>query len=154
MDVGIINPFVESIIEVAQMMAQLDVDVGKPEVKKDTIAQGEVTGLIELAGQKHKGSLAISFEKDALLLVYQKMLGETLETLDDSTLDLAGEITNMVCGSAKQKLSEKGYDFDLTQPSILSGEQHIIEHKWGGPILALPLQLEAGIIYIEVSLHR
>lgn len=154
MDVGIINPFVESTCEVAQMMAQLEVDVGKPQVKKDTIAQGEVTGLIELAGQKHKGSLAITFEKAALLLVYQKMLGETLETLDDSALDLAGEITNMVCGSAKQKLSEKGFDFDLTQPSILSGDHYAVEHKWGGPIVTLPLQLEEGIIYIEVSLHR
>lgn len=154
MDAAIINPFVESTVEVAETMAQLSVAIGKAQLKENNNAQGEVTGIIELASQKHHGSLAITFEKAALLLVYKKMLGETLESLDDSALDLAGEITNMVCGSAKQKLSLNGYDFDLTQPSILTGKNYQVEHKWGGPVLTLPLQLDEGIIYIEVSLKR
>jgi chemotaxis protein CheX len=154
MDVGIINPFVESTLEVASTMAQLDFQVGKPSLKTDSKSQGEVTGFIELSGMNHKGSLAISFNTEALLLVYQKMLGEVLETVDDSALDLAGEITNMVCGGAKQKLSEQGFEFDLTQPSILSGHDHEVVHTLSGPVLSLPLQLEQGIIYIEVSLNR
>jgi chemotaxis protein CheX len=81
-------------------------------------------------------------------------LGESLQAIDDSALDLAGEITNMVCGGAKQKLSEKGFEFDLTQPSILSGKDYEVTHSWDGPVLSLPLQLDDGIIYIEVSLNR
>jgi chemotaxis protein CheX len=135
-------------------MAQLEIIVGKPHIKESNLSQGEVTGFIELVGPKHSGSLAITFNKDALLLVYQNMLGETLESLDESTLDLAGEITNMVCGGAKQRLSEKGMDFDLTRPSMLSGTAHQVSHKGKGPVLSLPLALDQGQMFIEVCLNH
>jgi chemotaxis protein CheX len=113
-----------------------------------------VTGFIKLDGSRHRGSLAITFNSEALLLVYERMLGETLQALDDSAMDLAGEITNMVCGGAKQRLSESGYDFSLTQPSLLSGVAHHIHHQGKGPVLTLPLELEKGQMMIEVCLNR
>lgn len=154
MDVRIINPFLEATLDVARTMAQIDITVGKPSVKQGQKASGEVSGFIQLNGQKHRGSLAISFSREALLLVYRNMLGEPLETLDDSALDLAGEITNMVCGGAKQRLAEKGYEFDLTQPAMLSGMPHTIEHKPSGPVVTLPLHLPEGEMFLEVCLNR
>ena len=154
MDVGIINPFLESTLEVTRSMAQLDAKLGPPSLKKINTSQGEVTGLIELAGTNNRGSLAITFSKDALLLVYQRMLGESLTELDESTLDLAGEITNMVCGGAKQRLSAKGFEFNLTRPTMLSGVAHEIQHLGSGPVVTMALQLEQGSIYIEVCLNH
>jgi chemotaxis protein CheX len=154
MDVKILNPFLEATIDVARNMAQLEIKVGKPSLKVGDIASGDVTGFIKLDGSRHRGSLAITFNSEALMLVYERMLGETLQALDDSAMDLAGEITNMVCGGAKQRLSENGYDFSLTQPSMLSGESHHIHHQGKGPVLALPLELEKGQMMIEVCLNR
>ena len=154
MDVKIINPFLEATINIASVMAQLDVKVGRAILKQDNIAQGDVTGLIKLQGNFHEGSLAFSFSQDALRLIYQKMLGEPLTLLDQSALDLAGEFTNMVCGGAKQRLADKGYEFELTQPSMLSGDQHQVNHLGLGPVLTVPLELEQGTMYIEVCLNR
>ncbi len=154
MDVGIINPFLESTLEVTRSMAQLEAILGSPALKTNQTSQGEVTGLIELASSDNRGSLAITFSKDALLLVYQRMLGETLTDLDESTLDLAGEITNMVCGGAKQRLSAKGFEFNLTRPIMLSGFEHEIKHLGSGPVVTMALQLEQGSIYIEVCLNH
>jgi chemotaxis protein CheX len=154
MDVGIINPFVEAALEVTRTMANMQSKVGKPSLKTGTRANGQVTGFIALSGVTHNGTLALTFEKEALLAVYEQMLGEKLEKVDDSALDLAGEITNMVCGGAKQRLSESGYDFSLTRPNILTGTPHDVNHPGKGPVLTLPLELEQGRIFIEVNLSR
>lgn len=154
MDVKILNPFLEATIEVARTMAQLDIVVGTPALKQGNTASGDVTGFIKLSGSNYKGSLAISFNREALLLVYEKMLGETLAQIDDSALDLVGEITNMVCGGAKQRLSESGFEFNLTQPQLLSGRRHQITHQGDGPVLILPLNLEQGNMVIEVCLNH
>lgn len=154
MDVKIINPFLEALLDVAANMAQLELKVGRPVLKNDKVAQGEVTGLISLDGGQTQGSMAITFNESALLLVYEKMLGEELTAMDETALDLAGEITNMVCGGAKQRLAEKGYEFALATPSMLSGKNHEIEHRGGGPVITMPLSLDRGEMFIEVSLNR
>ncbi len=154
MDVGIINPFLEATLDVTSSMAQLTVVIGAPALKHGKIAQGEVTGYIELNGPLYIGSLAISFSKAALLLIYERMLGENLSELDDSTVDLAGEITNMVCGGAKKRLAEKGYQFSLSRPKLLTGQQHEIQHQGPGPVITLPLQLGDGEMFIEVCLNH
>lgn len=154
MDVAIINPFVEATLEVTRTMANTKSTVGKPTLKQGNQADGEVTGFIKLSGTEHNGSLAITFNQDAILLVYERMLGEKITSLDDSALDLAGEITNMVCGGAKARLEQKGYDFSLTQPTILTGSEYTIDHPGNCPVITLPLELEQGKIFIEVSLSR
>lgn len=154
MDAGILNTFIEATLDVTRNMAQLDADVGKPGLKKGVVSDGHVTGFIELRGPDHLGTLAISFDEIALLLVYQRMLGEELTKVDESALDLAGEIANMVCGGAKKRLADIGYDFDLTRPSILSGLNHEIAHTAGGPVTVLPLGLGNGKMFIEVCMDR
>ncbi|WP_320825456.1 chemotaxis protein CheX [Reinekea sp.] len=154
MNVKIINPFVESLISVIGTMAQLDATLGKASLKISTQAPGIVTGFIQLSGLTQRGSLAISFTQGAILLVFEKMLGDRPDGIDESTLDLAGEITNMVCGGAKQRLSANNYVFELTQPIILSGLGHTIDHPGPNAVITVPLALSEGIIFIEVSLDR
>lgn len=154
MDASIINPFVEATMEVTRTMANMESSVGKPKLKDGTNAPGSITGFINLSSNTHNGSLALSFEESTILTVYERMLGEKQDTIDDSVLDLAGEITNMVCGGAKQRLSLSGFDFNLTSPSILSGDNHQIKHSGSGPVLTLPLQFEEGQMHIEVYLGR
>lgn len=153
MDVKIINPFVEALLDVTESMAQLSGQVGKPELKLTQDAPGIVTGFIRLHGRKAKGTLAVSFSEQSLLMIFERMLGEKLPELDDSAYDLAGELTNMVCGGAKRRLSDSGYEFDLTQPDILKGAGHTLDHGHG-PTITLPIEYGIGNIYIEVSLKH
>ncbi|MBU2864769.1 chemotaxis protein CheX [Reinekea forsetii] len=154
MDVKLINPFVEALLEVTESMAQLTGEIGKPSIKVGDDAQGVVSGYILLNSSSNNGSLSITFTEDVLLDIYQKMLGEPLEQLDDSAYDLVGEITNMVCGGAKRRLSEQGLDFDLATPSIIKGEGHKVEHLDNKPVVVLPFTFEKGEIFIEVCLNR
>lgn len=151
MNVEFINPFLTSILNVLSTMAMLEATPGKPVIKKGTGAQGDVTGLIGMIGDKAKGSLAITFTEPVVLEINRRMLGEAPATIDDSVVDLVGEITNMVCGGAKSALSEKGYEFDLAIPGMISGKGHNVTHKTKGPTVLVPFTTEFGEFFVEVA---
>lgn len=145
-----INPFLNAILDVLSTMARITAIPGKPSLKKERTSMGDVSGLIGLTGEQMKGSLAISFTEPVILRIARNMLGEEVETIDDTITDLVGEITNMVTGGAKRTLSEMGYDFDLAIPGVVAGRQHSITHKTSGQTIILPFKTDNGEFFVEI----
>lgn len=154
MRAALINPFLHSITKVLATMAMTDARPGTPQIKEDDISWGDVTGIIALSSKDTIGSFAISFPKSVILDITQKMLGERLEDIDDTVVDLVGELTNMMSGGAKRLFAEVGIDFDLTVPSILSGENHKVAHQAVGPKIIMPFATETGEFYVEVCFEE
>ncbi len=151
MNVEFINPFLNSIVNVLSTMAMMEVKPEKPTLKKGQEARGDVTGLIGMTSDKAKGSLAITFSESVILEISQRMLGEAPPSIDETVTDLVGEITNMVCGGAKRELADKGYDFDLAIPGMITGKNHTVTHKAKGPAVLIPFNTESGEFYLEVA---
>ncbi|MBF0564249.1 MAG: chemotaxis protein CheX [Nitrospirae bacterium] len=154
MNAEFINPFLVSIVNVLLTMAQVVATPGKPLLKTFDLAKGDVTGIIGMAGEKTRGSLAITFTEESILHIASQMLGEKIETMDETISDMVGEITNMVTGGAKKILSEKGYKFELAIPSMIVGKNHVISHKTNGPIVIVPFKTGNGDFFIEVCFER
>lgn len=154
MNAEFINPFLTSILNVLSTMAQTNAQPGKPEIKKDKTAKGDVTGVIGMAGEQTKGSLAITFSEPAILHIASKMLMEEFTEIDEAVIDTVGEITNMVTGGAKKLLAEKGYKFDLAIPTTISGKGHTINHKSSKAIVMIPFTMDAGDFFVEVSFEQ
>ncbi|QDE32568.1 MULTISPECIES: chemotaxis protein CheX [Shewanella] len=150
MKVEFINPFLVSLINVISTMATMDLKPGKPQLKNHDLAKGDVSGLIGMVGPTTRGSLSITFEKKLILEIMNKMLGEEPGFINDEVTDLVGEITNMVTGGAKNLLSEKGYDFDMATPAVVSGKNHTISHKAQGKKIMMPFTHEYGNAFIEI----
>jgi chemotaxis protein CheX len=150
MNVEFINPFLVSLINVISTMATMDLKPGKPQLKNHDIAKGDVSGLIGMVGPKTRGSLSITFEKTLILEIMHKMLAENPGVINDEVTDLVGEITNMVTGGAKNLLSEKGYEFDMATPAVVSGKNHTISHKARGKKILMPFTHEYGNAFIEI----
>jgi chemotaxis protein CheX len=151
MKVEFINPFLASLINVLSTMAQTELTPGKPKVKKDEVARGDVSGLIGMVGPQTKGSFSISFDESLALTIMERMLGERPDEINEEVTDMVGEITNMVTGGAKNLLGEKGYDFEMATPIVVSGTGHTITHKCDGAKLMMPFTSEDGNAHIEVS---
>ena len=130
MNVEFINPFLVSLINVISTMATTELKPGN--------------------GLSSRGSLSITFEQPLILEIMNKMLGEKPEFINDEVTDLVGEITNMVTGGAKNLLSEKGYDFDMATPAVVSGKNHTISHKARGKKIMMPFSHEFGNAFIEI----
>jgi len=151
MRVEFINPFLSSMLNVMSTMARMELTPEKPKLKKDDIAMGDVSGLIGMVSPEAKGSLSITFDAPLALATMKGMVGEAPDEVNDEITDLVGEITNMVTGGAKRMLSEKGIEFDMATPIVVSGKSHSIHHKSKGPVVIISLKGEAGRAYIEFS---
>src|SRR5690554_2636516 len=154
MNVEVVNPFSSSLQNVLSMMAQVELTPGKAQLKKDDKARGDVSGLIGMVGPQTKGSFSISFEEGLAIEIMYKMLGEKPSEINDDVIDMVGEITNMVTGGAKRILGEKGFDFEMASPIVVSGFNHTIRHKSEGPRLIMPFEHAAGRAHIEICFDK
>ncbi len=150
MNVEFINPFLTSLMNVLVTMAQTELKPGKPQMKKGEVAKGDVSGLIGMVGAQTKGSFSITFEEDLALTIMERMLGERPDSINEEVTDMVGEITNMVTGGAKNLLGDKGYEFEMATPVVVSGKNHTITHKCDGPKILMPFTSECGSAHIEV----
>ncbi|AWB68569.1 chemotaxis protein CheX [Saccharobesus litoralis] len=154
MNVEFVNPFLSSLLNVLSTMAMVELKPGKPRVKKDEVARGDVSGLIGMVGPQTKGSFSISFDEGLALDIMARMLGERPDSINEEVTDMVGEITNMVTGGAKKLLGEKGYEFDMATPMVVSGKGHTIGHKTEGAIVLMPFEGEAGNAHIEICFDK
>lgn len=154
MNVEFVNPFLSSLINVLQTMAQLELKPGKPKLKQDNIARGDVSGLMGMVSPEAKGSFSISFDESLALEIMKRMLGEAPAAIDNEVSDMVGEITNMVTGGAKRLLAEKGYDFNMATPIVVSGKAHTISHKSDGKKVIMPFTTEYGTATLEICFDK
>lgn len=154
MNVEFINPFLNSISNVLATMATLEIKPGSLTLKSDNIPHGDVTGIITMTSPQTKGTLAISFSSEVILEITKRMLDEEPNSIDGTVTDLVGEITNMVTGAAKALLADKGFDFDLATPIVITGKDTHIEHHDKGTVVLIPFQTQSGEIFVEVCFEK
>lgn len=154
MKVEFINPFLDSLINVLETMASTKLTPGKPLLKRNEVAHGDVSGLIGMVGPEIKGSLSISFDEPLALAIMQGMLGENPGKINEEITDMVGEITNMVTGGAKNLLGKKGYNFEMATPIVVSGKQHTITHQSDGPKIMIPFTAASGKAVIEICFDK
>ena len=154
MNAEFINPFITALLNVIETMAQIKLLPGKPSKKNGDAAAGDVSGLIGMVGDDIQGSLSITFEERLIAKIMENMLGEKPDGIDSDVKDLVGELTNMICGGAKIALGELGFDFGMATPIVVSGKNHIINHKVDGKKMVMPFSSEAGSLYLEMCFNK
>ena len=107
-----------------------------------------------MIGPQTKGSFSVTFEESLALEIMFRMLGEKPKSINEEVTDMVGEITNMVTGGAKRVLGEKGYDFTMATPVVVSGKNHTISHKSEGAKILMPFDSDFGKVHIEVSFDK
>jgi len=153
MDVSLVNPFINATINVLETMAFVTVNAGKPYLKSDNTAVGDVTGILGLTGVAN-GTFAVTFEGKCILTIVSNMFGETMESLNEEIADAVGELTNMISGQARRELGESGRVFKAAIPSVVTGKNHSIRHYSDGPKIAIPFNTDGGNFTIEVCFER
>lgn len=153
MDVKLVNPFIEATLHVLDTMASTKAQSGKPYLKKEKIAKGDVSGVIGLTGDT-KGTISVSFSEKSILSIVSNMFGDEMKELNDEIMDAVGEITNMISGQARQKLDELGRSLRAAIPSVIMGRDHTITHISNHPVIAVPFKTDNGEFTIEVCLEE
>jgi chemotaxis protein CheX len=149
-DISLAKPFISATIDVLSTMAMVRPVAGKPFVKKNNEACGDVTGIIGITGEKN-GSISVTFTKACAVGIVKSMLGGDIGDIVQDVQDAVGEITNMISGQARRGLAEMGHVFQAATPSVIMGPGHSIAHVSSGPIMAVPFSTEHGEFTVEVS---
>lgn len=152
-DVRIVNPFLQAVVHVFKTAARLPLTPGKPFLKQEPQAKGEVTGVIIITSRDKstQGTIALTLGEKCAVTVAAAMLGESLQRLDEVVCDAVGELTNMISGQARMWLAMDNMPFDAALPSVTAGQGHVVPHAGPGPVLALGFKSLYGPITVEVS---
>jgi chemotaxis protein CheX len=154
MNADFVNPFIGGLLNVMETMAQTKLTPGKPKRKQSDVAKGDVSGLIGMVGPNVRGSMSITFDEALALTIMERMVGERPEKLDAEVGDMVGEVTNMICGNAKRDLAERGYEFGMATPIVVSGKQHTISHQVDGAKIILPFMCDEGLAHLEICFDK
>ncbi len=145
-----IDPMKDATIEVIEMMAFVKPLSGKPFEKKDNVARGDISGVISLSGEK-KGVMVISFSANSVFKIVGSMFGEEYSEINDEIKDAVGELTNMIAGSTRKRMAEKGITLEAGIPSIIVGKGHEISSLSEGGCLSIPFRIDKFPFVVEVS---
>lgn len=154
LDKNFLNAFVEGVVKTLSMMASTQCEPQAPKVESAFKPKGDVTGMVGMVAGSMKGTLTISFSKEAILEVFENMLGEKHPEINSEICDAVGEMTNQVYGTAKTTLNQLGYSFEMAIPTVIQGQFQISKYHTG-TTLVIPFKLKASgaAFYVEVTVQ-
>eukprot|EP01156_Anaeramoeba_ignava_P012346 Anaeramoba_ignava/a489333_20.p2 GENE.a489333_20~~a489333_20.p2 ORF type:complete len:155 (+),score=32.04 a489333_20:1001-1465(+) len=152
MRVEYINPFVESAFNVLKEVLNSEIKRGELYLKSTSQPVLGVATIIGLAGDV-EGRVLLDMSLETALNIASEMNMEKLEVLDELGKATITELANMITGQAITKLHELGFKFDLTPPSMLTGNDMVISDS-GVEALIVPIELAYGKLEINVAIKE
>lgn len=152
-DVRIINAFMTATSSIFQSYLGANPTIGKPTIKRNDVAAGYVSGLIDFTGVGVRGSMAISLQKTLIPLFLSKILPGSPVT-DESMIDLSGELSNQICGAVKINLAKVGVRVMIGLPKVVLGKDHRIIHIVKNPTLILDVRYGQDYCTVEFCMMK
>ena len=153
MDANLVNPFIEATLNILETTASTTAMAGKPYLKRDPMACGEISGIIRLSGD-HNASVSLSFSKEGILSIVSNMFGEPMNELNDDIKDAVGEISNMISGQVTNAIAQSGKRYKVSLTSVLLENNHQVPHIGKYPAIALPFKTDHGEFTIEICFEK
>jgi len=149
----LITPFLAAVRDTFETMFGEKVHRKDLYLKKGSRMYGEISGIIGLSGRT-TGTCAISLPEPVALSLIQRLLSAAPDAnLSRADIhDGVGEIINMIVGRAKALLSATPYKFDISLPTIVSGEEHEFYQKKTALCVVVLFEMETGGLFtLEVT---
>jgi chemotaxis protein CheX len=154
LDKNFLNAFVDGVVKTLSVMAATDVKPQAPKIETQFQAKGEVAGMVGMVAGDMKGTLTISYTKDAIFQILENMLGEKYVEMSNEVTDAVGELTNQIYGSAKTTLNQLGYKFEMAIPTVIQGQFQISKFHTG-TTLVIPFRVLGtdATFFVEVTVQ-
>lgn len=153
MRVEYINPFVEAAFNVMkEVMGDTEIKMGKLYLKSTSQPVMGVAAIVGLAGSV-EGRVLFDMSRETAIAIASAMNGEEMDGLDDMTKSTITELANMITAQAVTKLYENDFEFDLTPPAIITGENMEVSNQ-NVEALIVPMEMPQGKIEINVAVRE
>ena len=152
MRVEYINPFVEAAFNILKEVLQSDISRGELYLKATSQPVLGVAAIIGLSGDV-EGRVLLDMSLDTAQSIATTMNSDELDGFDELAKATIAELANMITGQAVTKLHDLGYNFDLSPPSLITGDNMVVTDS-GVEALIVPLQLPQGNLEINVAVRE
>ncbi len=147
----VVIQLVDSVMEVFGIMLGLDVQAGEAHVAGDGPHSSGVKGAIGLTGDL-PGVIALNMSRSDAATAVEVLLGTpAAEVANTEIMDTVGEMTNMIAGGLKTRLSDRpGVSIEISLPTILIGESYEFDAAGTASSLVIPVLGAGDSTYVEL----
>lgn len=143
----------EATQEIFETMIMMEAIAGEPQMVAAKTYHCTVSGMVGLAGT-FKGMIAIHTPDQVAMAITSNFLGMDVDEVNEDVTDAIGELANMLAGSIKLALSDKGKDITLSVPSTISGEEYTINCVAETDRVIMPFSTDAGNFLVELQVEK
>ena len=152
MRVEYINPFVESAYSVLREVLNDDIHRGELYLKASSVPTMGVAAIVGLAGDV-AGRIVFDMDMPTAIRIAGRMNDEEFTAFDDMAKATITELANLITAQAVTKLYDLGFRFDLTPPSLISGQNlEISDHNVEA--LIVPIETNFGCLEVNVAIKE
>jgi chemotaxis protein CheX len=112
----------------------------------------EFTAMVGLAGQLC-GVVTLRSTAKAAVLMASRMLGVDPKEADHQTWDATGEVTNMIAGNFKSKITGLGDKCMLSVPTVITGADYTFHSLADAGPLEVMFLFEGSPILVSLEVH-
>lgn len=118
-----------------ETMIMIDLKYDDASLVDETQIRTDVIGMVSFTGKYH-GVIALFCSKKFALRVASTMLMTELTEFSGEVKDAIGEVSNMIAGTVKTKLTAQYGDMHLSIPIVIAGEGLSITAVNNNPVVA------------------
>jgi chemotaxis protein CheX len=147
----IIPHLIEATTEVFATMMAKELEAGSPAVNGAQPA-ANVVGAVRFLGTM-TGTVSFYASEPAAREIAGAMLGIAPEEADGEVSDAVGEITNMIAGTLRGKLTQTGERLMITPPSVTRGTDFSAQHFNVASRVLCPFHMGGEQVFVELILQ-
>lgn len=148
----VLDPFVAVTRMTFMEMARTNLTVRATYQKQSYKIFGEVSAVLGLFG-KSDGAMVLSFPRTTAVKVTQCIFPDfAVEDDDEMVKDCVAELANIIGGQTKGRLAGTPFAFNISTPTVISGSEHVIQHKSGVPSLVAIFNGGIGEFALQVCM--
>lgn len=148
-----INLLIEATREVFEMMVQRELTFGVP-IEGDALRpRSNVVGTVSFAGSE-SGVVAFYCTIGAANEIAAALLGMTPEEVNGEMPDAIGEVSNMIAGAFRTKMSEAGHPWVISIPTVTIGSDFYTKYVSDVRRVLCPFQMGGQEVFVELILMK
>ncbi len=149
---GAIRNLIEATREVFAKMISIPLDAGPTFEDEAATHRCEIAGMVSLAGRS-MGVMSIHCTPRLGLIIASNLLGSPVTEVGEELEDAVGEVTNMVAGNFKTRMSQEGEMFDLSVPTVIRGKDFSVRTMTGAATLVLGFRWEDEKLLVRLNMR-
>ncbi len=151
MKMDLIQPFIGSLDTVLAEMMKAPATIADLAMEEDGYRRKGVAAVVTFKGQI-EGRIVLDMDPQAAAKVASCLAGTEVDAAESIVSEAVCELANMVIGNAVTQLNDRGFQFKVFPPSVLTEEQ-CAKAGQDSEATILCFETASGNVYLNVAMH-